>query len=121
MSTPDFFLKSSEGYGLDVPRACFRRARLGGRAADDYLVVDIDPPLPGESFGRPGQAIRVLVLATRHAGRTLFPVNEWPLYVHVAIPTRELLQQTELSADDLDHVAWAEIYRTIDDAIAEKA
>jgi hypothetical protein len=113
---PDFYLTSSEGYGLETPRACFRRASLAGRAVDGYLLVEVDPPLDGVHYGRPSENISLLVLATRHAGQSLFPISEWPLYVHVAMPTRDISGTDTLNATDLEHVGWGELYRTKQDA-----
>lgn len=111
--TPDFFLASTEGYGFDVPRACYRVRRVAGRApADDYLVVRIDPPLDGQSFGRGEHDLDKVVLATRHQGATLFPVSEWPTYVHVARLLGPAEKKDRLEAGDLDSIGWGELYRT---------
>jgi hypothetical protein len=114
----DFFLTSSEGYGLESPRACMCRSRLGGRKGDDYLLVEIDPPLIGQRFGRGAEDIHVLVLATRHEGQSLFPVSEWPLYVHVALARRDLAGAANVAEGDLQLIGWGEIYRTEEDAAA---
>jgi hypothetical protein len=108
---PDFYLSSSEGYGLEQPRACFRIKRLKGRTGDDYLAIRVEPPIPGQPYGLGNRDIDTVVVAARHAGTSLFPITDWPAYVHVARPlganleTRESLQEGEL-----EEIGWAELH-----------
>ena len=81
---PDFYLASTEGYGLTPPRACYRIARLRGNRSDDYLVVRVEPPLIGQKYGLGATDIEIVVLATRHKGESLFPITHFPVSVHVA-------------------------------------
>lgn len=113
---PDFYLVSSEGYGLDEVRKCYRLKRFGGRQGDDYLLVRIEPPLLGQRYGLGAVSIDRLILATRHEGESLFPVSEWPLYVHVARPLHDLQRQHQLGQNDIELIGWAEIYPTEDQA-----
>jgi len=48
---------------------------------------------------------------------TLFPVSEWPVFVHVARPlsVNPELRDT-LREDEFETIAWAELYRTEEDA-----
>jgi hypothetical protein len=118
MAAADFFLASSEGYGLESPRACRIQKMLRGRVRDCYLVVEIDPPLAGQRYGRGEENINVVVMATRHEGQNMFPVSEWPLSVHVALLARHLdLGTTDmLSDDDIELVGCGELYQTPADA-----
>jgi len=87
----------------------------GGR---DVLVTDVDPPVAGKDFGR--DDIRTLVLAARHKGATVSPVNEFPCYVYIALPPAGWNPDTgALSPDDLQIIAWGELYRTQEDAQAQ--
>ncbi len=92
-----------------------RRLRTTGR--DDLLLVRVEPPLIGQKYGPGGRDIGVLVVAPRHLGVSLFPVSEWPVYVHVA---RLLVAPPEGSdavrPEDLERIAWAELYKTEEDA-----
>ena len=110
---PDFFLASSEGYGLKEPRKCYRLKRLNGSSRDDLLLIRIEPAIIGQSYGLGGEAIDRVVIAGRHRGDGLFPIKRWPVSVHVArvlVPgpeTRESLRD-----DEIEEIAWAEIYET---------
>ena len=118
MNEPDFYLASTETYGLEEPRRCWRIKRVIAGRRDDFLLVRIDPPIPGREYSGVGDFdINLVLLATRHVGASLFPINEWPIYVHVACP---LVPNPESRDTFLDggftSLAWAELYRTELDA-----
>ena len=112
----DFYLSSSEGYGLETPRACYRVRSLGGRSADDYLLVRIEPPIIGQPYGLGDKDINLVVLATRHVCTSLFPVSAWPLSVHVARIVTDIDEKQAIEEKDIESIAWAEIYKTEEDA-----
>lgn len=106
---PDFFL-DGEGEGLNTIYACWRRKRLRDNVRDDYLLVDIEPPMIGQKYGLGGEDITQLILATRHQGVTLFPVTEWPAHVFVCrILDEGLLEQEVFEAHQIQMIAWAVI------------
>jgi hypothetical protein len=113
MDKPDFFLASSEGYRLEEPRSCKRVKRLRSDDRDDLLLVEIDPPLIGQPYGLGGRDIDTLLVATRHKGDSLFPIKEWPVFVHVArllIPNAE--GREHIHGDEFESIGWAELYPT---------
>jgi hypothetical protein len=114
---PDFYLASTESYMLEEPRRCWQIKRLATAKRDDLMLVKIDPPLPGNTLGVREEEINLVIIATRHQGSSLFPITSWPVYVHVARP---LISDPELRSrlgeDEFKSVAWAEIYRTEEDA-----
>lgn len=117
MDKPDFFLASSEGYRLKEPRSCKCLKRLRSDNRDDLLLVKVEPPLIGQHYGLGNQDINVLLIATRHKGESLFPIKEWPVFVHVA---RLLIDHPEererIRDDEFELIAWAELYPTEIDA-----
>lgn len=117
MRAPDFYLASTEGYEMEEPRCCWRVRRLATANRDDLLLVKIDPPLSGQKCGLGERDIDLVLVATRHQGSSLFPIAEWPVYVHVARP---LVDDPELrekfQEDQFEAIAWAELYRTEADA-----
>ncbi len=102
---------------MEEPRRCWRLKRLATGQRDDLLLVRIEPPLLGQKYGLGGRDIDLVILAPRHRGASLFPVSEWPVYVHVA---RLLVDDPEnrerLDSNDMEEIAWAEVYRTDLDA-----
>ena len=118
---PDFYLTSSEGYGLNHPIACFKRKRLYGEHPDGYLLCDIKPALIGQPYGRGSENIKQLILANRHQGYSLFPIKQWPSYVHVAIPLSNTLESSEhINENDIKLIAWGELYQSEIDALGDK-
>lgn len=116
---PDFYLASSEGYEMEEPRRGFAVRRLRGDSRDDYLLVRIEPPVIGQPFGLGDRDIDHVVLATRHAGESLFPIQRWPVFVHVARPLVPIEGRGVLHDDEMESIAWAEIYETEDAARAK--
>jgi len=113
MDTPDFFLASSEGYRLEEPRRCKRIKRVRSDNRDDLLLVKVEPPLIGQRYGLGGRDIDTLLVATRHEGDSLFPIKQWPVYVHVARLLIENPEQREqIHDDEFESIAWAELYVT---------
>ena len=119
MDSPDFFLASSEGYQLEKPRSCKRIKRVRSDTRDDLLLIKVEPPLIGQPYGLGGRDIDTLLIAARHKGYSFFPIKEWPVFVHVARLLIENPEQREQIHDnEFESIAWAELYRTKEDARA---
>jgi hypothetical protein len=109
----DFFIASSEGYGMSEPRACYSLRRLRTESRDDLLLIRIEPPLIGQQYGMGGRDVDTVFVAPRHKGTSLFPPHHWPIYVHVG----RLLGSPDNPPDplhrtDYEEIAWAELYET---------
>ncbi|MCC6672164.1 MAG: hypothetical protein IT458_13970 [Planctomycetes bacterium] len=105
-------MASSEGYEMESPRRCRAIKRLSGEDRDDYLLIGIDPPLNGQFFGRGGRDIDQVVIATRHRGESLFPIRRWPVFIHVARLLVPYEGQDVVRNDEVEPIAWAELYAT---------
>ena len=117
MDNPDFFLASTEGYRLEEPRSCKCIKRVRSDNRDDLLLVNIEPPLIGQLYGLGDRDIDTLLLATRHKGESLFPIDKWPVFVYVARLFIDNPQQRDQVHDnEFELIAWAELYRTKADA-----
>lgn len=117
---PDFYLASSEGYDMAEPRRCWIIKRLTTDQRNDLLLVRIDPPLIGQKYGLGGRDVDQVLMAARHQGASVFPVKEWPVFVHVARPLIENPQDRESLQDgEFESIAWAELYRSEQDARAK--
>lgn len=119
MSDIDFYLASSEGYDLDEPRACRAIARLHGERRDDYLLVNICPPLVGQGYGLGENDLDQVVIAPRFQEESLMPIKRWPVFVHVARLVVPYVGQDAVHSDDLELIAWAEVYES-EEAAREK-
>lgn len=116
MEQPDFFLASTEGYGLEAPCSCWAVKRVANEKRNDLLLARIHPPLAGQRYGG-DRDIEFVLIAPRHEGGSLFPINEWPLYVHVARPiVNDPIDHEVFRSDEYELLAWAELYPTEEEA-----
>ena len=114
---PDFYLTTAGEYEpLSAPRACRQRGRLHDELRDDYMLVDIDPPLPGQRFGLGGADVTSLVISSRHRGQTLYPVSEWPSHVYVARIVDNTVPASALSKGQVELIAWGAIFKSLREA-----
>jgi hypothetical protein len=110
---PSAYLASTEDRDLREPRKCYFLKRLRGPLHNDYLLVKVAPPLIGQLYGLGAKDIDCLILAARHVGFTLFPIREWPVYVHVARPLIDDIEEREdITPAEFEVIAWAELYET---------
>lgn len=117
---PHFYLSTAGEYeALAEPRACAIRGRLRDLSRDDYMLVEIDPPLVGQGYGLGGQDINHLLLSTRFSGQTLFPITEWPISVYVTrVLNESILQSLSFTAEDVELVAWGKLFQDREEAEA---
>lgn len=112
-SRPDFYLASTEGYGMEEPRWCYRIKRLRGDHRDDHLLIRVEPPFIGQQYGLGAQDIDEVVVAPRHRGVSLFPITAWPVFVHVARPlVANPAGRTTIHDEELEEIGWGELYPT---------
>ena len=119
MTHPDYYLGSTETSRPFRPRKCFVKERLVIGNRDDWALVNIDPPIIGQPYGLGGEDIEQVVLATRHDGFTLWPVNMWPVSVHIArVVSKSVLGTGKATGADVQLIAWGELYSTMAEASA---
>jgi hypothetical protein len=84
------------------------------------LLVSVEPPVIGQSFGLGGEDIGELVLSPRYQGDSLFPIGSYPVSVSVyrLVNSEESRPRTALTPADVELVAWGEIYETAEEASA---
>ena len=118
-TTPDFFLSTAgETDLLAVPRACWARARLSDCVRDDYMAIDIDPPLPWKRSCLGVVDVTQLLISTRLHGQTLYPIAEWPVFVYIAriIDSRILIMHA-FKPGQVELIAWGALFRTLEEAV----
>jgi hypothetical protein len=109
---PAFYLTTAGEYKLlSKPRACRFIRRLHDVNRDDYMLVSIDPPLIGQSFGLGGDDVTKLLLSSRHQGLTLYPVSKWPTYVYVArVVDPKVLGAESFTREQVQLIAWGMVF-----------
>lgn len=111
VEVPDFYLISSEGYGLRKPIYCFKRKGFLGEHPDGYLLCDIFPSINLQNEGLNKIEATQLVFASRHKDFSLFPIRQWPAYVHVAALQTNLKEELMcMKESDIKLIAWGELF-----------
>lgn len=117
MDDPDFYLASADSYHLEKPRRVWCIKRMSIPTRDDLLLVKVAPPITGEWRGSQTQSFDEALLATRHKGTSLFPITEWPVFVHVIRPLIDGIEgRDKLFDGEFENIGWAEAYKSEDDA-----
>src|SRR5215471_5978130 len=84
-----FYMWSTEEVDFGPVRRCCPKRRLRcllqGKVNDEYLLVNVDPPLSLNKYLRsePESAVSQVVVAPHLLGTSLFPIERWPLPVYV--------------------------------------
>ena len=109
---PIFYLTTAGEYKLlSKPRACWFVRRLRDVNRDDYMLVRIDPPLIGQSFGLGANDVTALLLSTRHQGFSLYTMKDWPTNVYVArISDPNVFDAECFTREQVQLIAWGEIF-----------
>lgn len=78
------------------------------------LLVKVSPPVSLQERGLIGD-LEGLVLVSRHEGQDIVAPTVFPVFVFIARLLSEV-DDAPISKDNLEILAWGEIYRTKDDA-----
>src|SRR3989338_1568386 len=108
---PDFYLGSSEHTGeLVKARKCFVREKVFLDKVNEYLLIEIDPPIIGQNYGLGQDDIRDIIIAPHFEGSTLFPINEWPMLVYIFYAKKgRIIASETVKASDLVMLGWGEL------------
>jgi hypothetical protein len=83
------------------------------------MLVRIDPPILGQKYGLGALNIDHLILSARLAGRSLYPIKEWPCHVYVMrIVNDQILKTLFLGKADVQMISWGTLHRTFEEAAA---
>lgn len=111
-----FFLSSLESDRFEEVRECLVVKKMTFDTGKECAFVRLYPAVSGQPWGL-AEDIAYFILATRHEGSRLFPINEFPCFVHIARPLKDHMEDCEvIAARDAQVVAWGELYRTREDA-----
>lgn len=111
---PDFYLTCMETSNVFDVRACYVEHRVKIKNRNEYLLVQISPPIQQYNDEK---YVNKVVLAVRFSGSTLFPINEWPMNVYVCkILNEEAINTDTASINDLKIILWGSLFKSFDDA-----
>lgn len=116
---PFYLTTAGESYDLADPRCCHAIDRLKDQKRDDYMLVEVNPPVSGQHYGLKGKDIDLLLLSTTTNGKTLFPITEWPAFVYVArILDESILLDQRFKEGQVELIARGFLYPTEEEAKA---
>ena len=111
-----YYLSSLESLKFGTTRKCEFLKRLRLDTGKECVLVRISPPVPLQEFNLPEEA-ETLVLLSRHAGQDLSAIAVFPFFVFITRPLIANVEEVEtIARDDLQILAWGELYRTSEDA-----
>lgn len=114
------YLSSLESRRFESVRECRFTRVLEFDNGKPCALVSLIPGVVSQDFNVPG-GIDQFVIATRHNGASLSPVDRFPCFIHIAIPREGCDDGAEkISPDSVQVIAWGELYRTAEDAAQHK-
>jgi len=110
------FLSSLESERFSEVRKCEVVKLLRFTTGKECALVRLSPGVIGQPWGV-AEDLEVFVITPRHEGHGLTPIVEFPCFVHLArIVDHQVERLDEISNDQVQNIAWCELYRTESDA-----
>jgi len=109
----DFYLYFNEGFHEEGPRLCTRIKRISFGSASKIaaLLVRINPPCSGALYGAKDREIDSLLLSALFSGQSFFPVEKWPMQVHIYVPSVESPElRDHINVAEAKNIALGEIH-----------
>jgi hypothetical protein len=111
-----YYLSSLESVRFEAVRKCELVKQMAFDTGKQCALVRLSPAVIGQPWGLSSD-IEFFVLANRHKGEKLFPISEFPCFVHIArLHSDASIEREVIRASDLENVAWGELYRSRSDA-----
>jgi hypothetical protein len=81
------------------------------------MLVEVDPPVVGDEFSKGAADLTELLILTRHAGSSLFPIKGLPFAVYVIrILDESITATSDFAENQVELIGWADVFRTAEDA-----
>jgi hypothetical protein len=115
----NFFLSSSgESLAHASPRECWEIRRMQDTNQREYMLISIEPPYRVPQ-GIGYRDVYKVAIASRFKNRSLYPITCWPCHVDVFLVAHDDADpMPEIDPARLRKVAWAMLFRTLDEADA---
>ena len=110
-----YYMSSLDSSQFEQVRCCEVKEVLTFETGKPALLVKIEPAVLGQAVDR-STDIDELILTARFEGDNVAAITTFPCFVYVCLPKPGGTIEHGLRADSLDIVAWAELYRTAEDA-----
>jgi hypothetical protein len=110
------YLSSLESIRFEPVRECRILESLTFDTGKVAVLAALRPPVPGQDVDRT-EDLDEVVLTPRFEGASVAPIDQFPCFVFITVPRQALGTLTSpIRKDDLEIIAWGELYRSRDDA-----
>jgi hypothetical protein len=111
------YLSSLDSRTFQTVRRCVFVRETSFPSGKVAVVARIDPPVIGQYFNL-GRDVDTVLITSRFEGDSIGDIRSFPFFVHIAVPKRQPmdLESPMVDPDEFDVVAWAELYRTVQEA-----
>jgi hypothetical protein len=111
-----YYLSSLDSHRFSPTRECVFIKRLRFGTGKECALVHLSPGVVGQEYGSL-EDLEFFVLANRHEGESLFSIKSFPCFVFISRPLVDNVKNfDEISSDDVEIIAWGELYRSKYDA-----
>ena len=117
MVNKEYYLSSLDSVSFEPTRKYSIVKMLAFTSGKKCMLVKVDPVVIGQPYGLGSQDIEHLVLTNRHEGEGLDPIRSFPCFVFITRPLFDVMEDRDvIEKEDLENLAWGELYRTKHDA-----
>jgi hypothetical protein len=116
MQMKTYYLSSLESVKFEPTRRCDFVASLRLTTGKSCVLVRISPAISLQEYNLTDD-VDTLVLVSRHEGQDITAIQTFPFFVFIARALIANIQDSGvISKDNLQILAWGELYRTKEDA-----
>lgn len=110
-----YYLSSLESVRFNETRECELQKKIVLLSGKEAAFVSVYPRIIGQPFGC--LDIEYVLLLNRHEEYGLFPIRQYPCFVHIAryLPGG-YCKPNVIDVNQIENIGWGEIYRTKIDA-----
>jgi len=116
MTMKTYYLSSLESKRFALTRECIFIKKMRFDTGKECALVRLRQGVIGQDYGS-ADTLELFILSNRHEGENLFPVTSFPCFVFITRPLIDDIEHhDQISSDDVEIIAWGELYRSKHDA-----
>ncbi|MBN1113100.1 MAG: hypothetical protein JXA53_09340 [Bacteroidales bacterium] len=118
MNDKILYLISSEWVDLKGVIKCTLIKKIKYSKRNDFWLMSLDPVITYTDIKFGTISIDKAILATRHVNHSLDKITEWPEYVYIIrLLNNEIEYKNEVQKEDIQNIAWGEVYNNKEAAL----
>jgi hypothetical protein len=113
---PSFYLASYDCTTYFEPRLCFIKESVKVNDISGCMRCKVEPSI---TWPKIVNNLDTVIFVPRFVGSTLFPINEWPIHVHVyEALEKNFGEKNCFDVKDLRRIMWGTLHKTYQEALA---